>query len=164
MNSGSSFEHVKELFSEHLEKNQLRKTPERFAILDEVYSRNEHFDVDELFESMKAKNYRVSRATVYNTLDLLVDCNLVRKHQFGSSLAQYEKSVGHSQHHHLICNQCQQVTEFCEPRLHHIHMSIGDLLGFSIRSHSFILHGDCTRPDCLNKQVSPPQQSSECHD
>lgn len=164
MSSGSSFEHVKQLFSEHLEKNQLRKTPERFAILDEVYSRNEHFDVDELFESMKAKNYRVSRATVYNTLDLLVDCNLVRKHQFGSSLAQYEKSVGHSQHHHLICNQCQQVTEFCEPRLHHIHMSIGDLLGFSIRSHSFILHGDCTRTDCSNKLISPPQKSSDCHD
>ena len=144
-------ENVQQLFSEHLEKNQLRKTPERFAILDEIYSRTQHFDVEELFESMKAKKYRVSRATVYNTLDLLVDCNLVRKHQFGSSLAQYEKTVGHSQHHHLICNQCQQVTEFCEPRLHHIHQSIGNLLGYSIKSHSFILHGDCTNSNCPKK-------------
>lgn len=151
MNTPASPEKVRQLFSEHLEKNQLRKTPERFAILDEIYSRNQHFDVEELFESMKTRNYRVSRATVYNTLDLLVDCNLVRKHQFGSSLAQYEKTVGHSQHHHLICNQCNQVTEFCEPRLHHIHQSIGDLLGYSIKSHSFILHGDCTNSTCPNK-------------
>jgi Fur family ferric uptake transcriptional regulator len=71
MSNSNSPEKVRQLFSEHLEKNQLRKTPERFAILDEIYSRNQHFDVEELFESMKAKNYRVSRATVYNTLDLL---------------------------------------------------------------------------------------------
>jgi Fur family ferric uptake transcriptional regulator len=154
MSNPTSADKIRQLFSEHLEKNQLRKTPERFAILDEIYSRNEHFDVEELFECMKERNYRVSRATVYNTLDLLVECNLVRKHQFGGSIAQYEKSVGYSQHHHLICNQCQQVTEFCEPRLHHIHVSIGDLLGYAIRSHSFILHGDCTREACPNKPQS----------
>jgi len=52
------------------------------------------------------KNYRVSRATVYNTLDLLVECDLVSKHQFGKNLAQYEKSYGYKQHDHLICTEC----------------------------------------------------------
>jgi Fur family ferric uptake transcriptional regulator len=66
-------EEVKQLFIEYLEKNQQRKTPERFHILDEIYSNKEHFDVETLFVHMKNRNYRVSRATVYNTLDLLQD-------------------------------------------------------------------------------------------
>ena len=75
-------EEVIKIFSAYLEKNGLRKTPERFAILEEIYRRNDHFDAEALYIHMKTKNYRVSRATVYNTLELLVSCDLVRKHQF----------------------------------------------------------------------------------
>lgn len=87
--SKPNFEAAKKILTAYLENKGLRKTPERFAILEEIYTREDHFDVDELYISMKNKRYRVSRATVYNTLDVLVDCDLVTKHQFGKNLAQF---------------------------------------------------------------------------
>ncbi len=146
----SQLNEVRKIFTAYLDNKGLRKTPERFAILEEIYSYSGHFDVDQLYIKMKNKKYRVSRATVYNTLDLMVECDLVSKHQFGKNLAQYEKSYGFNQHDHVICTDCHKVVEFCDPRVQNIQEMVGKLLNFEIVHHSLNLYGICG--DCRVKR------------
>jgi len=142
---------AKERFQRFLKENNLRQTPERFAVLDEVYSLSGHFDADELHVRLKIKGEQVSRATVYNTLDLLQDAELVIRHQFGQNQAKYEPAFSYRQHDHLICLDCDEVFEFCDPRIQGIQEMVGEIFRFNIQSHSLHVYGTCERPDCPNR-------------
>lgn len=135
---------VKQLLTDYLQKNGHRKTPERYAILDTIYSIKGHFDIEMLYSYMAEKEkFRVSRATLYNSIILFIDAGLVIKHQFGSS-SQYERSYNVETHHHLICTSCGKVTEFEDNSIQQVVVQ-SKFKAFHASHYSLYVYGLCNK-------------------
>ena len=131
------------IFTEYLIKKKHRKTPERYAILDKIYSLDTHFDAETLFEMMQ-NEYRVSLATVYNTLELLLDAGLVVKHQFDGQSAEYEKAIGGNIHHHSVCTVCGKIKEFTDKKIRNAVQS-KNFANFESTHYTLYVYGVCRK-------------------
>lgn len=140
MHSTPDRDYIREQFTRHLEGRNLRKTPERFAILERVMRLSDHFGIDDLYDLMESEGYHVSRATVYNTVELLVECGLVNRHLFTSRTARYELASG--RHCHLVCSRCGKITEVGEEGIQRYLEAI-DISGFQPIGYSMCIHGIC---------------------
>jgi Fur family ferric uptake transcriptional regulator len=108
---------VRNILTSYLEQNSMRKTVERFAILDAVYSIEGHFTLEELGDKLNAEErFPVSRATLYNTLKLFMELRLVIRHRFQGT-TKYEACYDNNSHCHQICTVCGKVTEFKSKRI-----------------------------------------------
>ena len=144
-------EKVKQIFTEYLAKKKYRKTPERFAILDMIYAIDGHFDIESLYTMMEeTANFRVSRATLYNTIILLIDARLVIKHQFGGT-SQYEKCYNQETHHHIICTHCGKVTELQNEKLQ-ADIESAKLPRFHMTHYSLYMYGLCAKCMRINSR------------
>ena len=131
-------EEVRQRLEDFLAAGGHRKTPERFAVLAEIYTQGGHFDVDNLLERMKAQGAKVSRATLYNTIELFIEAGLVRRHRFGEQ-SQYEPGYPARQHDHIILDN-GEVLEFCDPRIQQIKATLEDHFGIEILHHALHIY------------------------
>lgn len=145
---------LKETFLRFLEGRKLKLTRQRQAVVDEIFSGNGHFDADELVERLRSspnsphirnKRPRVSRATVYRTLELLQESQLVEKLDFGSPRSFYEHVSPGAHHDHLICTHCGNVIEFHNERLEALQQEICHNFGFQEAYHSLRIFGLCSK-------------------
>lgn len=132
-----------EILKEFLKKGKNRITPERFEVLDSALDYDGHFGADDLYVLMKNKRSRVSRATVYNTLELLVQCDLLSKRNFGDNMTRYESSFKRQSHDHLICMDCGRIVEFTNPDFEFIPQNLCKNLGFKFENYSFNIFARC---------------------
>ena len=145
-------EKAEEIFKAFLKRGKNRITPERFEVLDVALEHQGHFGADDLFIQLKNLKSKVSRATVYNTLELLAQCDLLSKRNFGDNLTRYESNYKRQTHDHLICVDCGKIVEFTDPRLNKIPLEISEKLGFDLDSYSFNIFARCkNKKDCKNR-------------
>ena len=143
---------VKKVFSEYLRKHSLKITPERVTIIDEINIINQHFDPDMLLFKLKNRNLKVSRATIYRTLDLLVDCGLVMKNVLGNSTVLYEKKYDTQVHDHFLCQSCGEIIEFYDKDLKIIHQKLSQEHNLMVTDYTHQVFGICGRCRAKNEK------------
>jgi Fur family ferric uptake transcriptional regulator len=146
-----NLEQLEERFKSFLYAQKGKVTNERLALLRTLYSYQGHFSVDELMELMERQNHSVSRATVYRTLDLLVQSGLVRKLMLEGQETRYESALDSGHHDHIICVDCHKIIEFFNPELEQIQDEILDVYNLKPVKHIHQLYGSCTLADCPEK-------------
>lgn len=136
---------AKETLEKYLKGRNLRPTRERYLLLQEILHTQGHFDADTLFISLSKRGLKASRATVYNTLDLLVKCGLISKYRFDENHSLYEKAFGRPHHDHLICLECGDIIEFVSDKLEKIQREVCEANKFTPENSTLQIFGICAK-------------------
>ena len=135
---------AKQKFIDFLGQRNLRLTSQRQAIIESVFSTDEHFTAEQLLEWSRRRDKSVSRATVYRTLPLLTESGLVREMDFGKDYKFYDPNYAdHPNHSHIICQDCDRIVEFESDKIEKIENEISHQLGFSVKTHRLQITGTC---------------------
>lgn len=134
---------IKKSFIAYLKKNNHRITNERFLILDSALSMENHFDADELYSKMKSEFIKVSRATVYNTLELMYRCKILTKLNFKGDRTRYEQKYGRKNHYHIICLHCNEIIEFENSSIEKILKKLCFSKNMKLIDHSLQVFASC---------------------
>jgi Fur family ferric uptake transcriptional regulator len=151
------------IFRKYLERRGLKLTAERQAVYDELFARHEHLEADEILVRLRGKGKKISRATIYRTLELLFDSGIVGRVRTGETGYRYERLRAGEHHDHLICNECGRVIEFFEPRIESLQDEVCDRYGFLPLSHSHQMRGICRqcRPRTLRSESSTTVEAAK---
>lgn len=142
----------RQTFLQFLRDRGHRVTSERLALFDEIFAQHGHIDAEELLTAMKARSLKISRATVYRNLDLLVECGLARKQRLGRNRYLYEHVHPGQRHDHLVCTGCGRVVEFVSPGIAALQAEICRAHGFSPTQHTLQISGLCNA--CAEKRAA----------
>ncbi len=140
-----------ERFREFLDSRGKRFTQQRQIVLGKICARHDHFEADELVESIAhgEVDVRVSRPTIYRTLNELVAAGLLRKFSVGGRSV-YELDYGYPQHDHLYCDKCCKLIEFRSDELNELRAAVAFQHQFFVRGHRMVIHGTCK--DCRGQR------------
>jgi Fur family ferric uptake transcriptional regulator len=140
------------LFQTYLKRRGLKLTPERRGLFEEIFKRHEHFEADELLFRLKKRGRKISRATIYRGLELLVGAGVVGRVRVGEEGYRYERLHAGEHHDHLICICCGRIIEFFEPRIERLQEAVCARASFHPVTHSHQIRGFCR--DCKKTQKS----------
>ena len=141
-------------FREYLQSKKLKFTPERQAILNKAFTSHKHFEAEDLLLEMRQGGQRVSKATIYRTLSLLVKCGLLREVIFGEKHSHYEHIHDGEHHDHLVCSGCGKIIEFTEEGIERLQDEVCRRHNFKPESHRLQIQGLCQ--DCQRLNTDQP--------
>ena len=139
-----------QLFRSFISGKGLRNTPEREEIIAEIFSTHEHFDVDELYMRLRHRGSKISKASIYRNIPLIMECGLIKDVWLEDGHMHYEHIYGHGHHCHLRCVKCGKVVEFVDESLKELEKRLSEENGFEIIDHRLDITGYC--PDCREEK------------
>jgi Fur family ferric uptake transcriptional regulator len=156
-----------EAFRSYLRDHNLPVTHQREAVAETIFFAGAHLSVGDIERALRGRRVQVGKATIYRTLDLLLDAGVVQEHDFGEGFKRYEPLAAQSHHEHLICIACGRVVEFSSERLERMKSLIADEYGFRYHHHRLEIYGicrDCQRRDAitLESRTTHPEDATRC--
>lgn len=127
----------------HLARQQLKQTKQRKVIVENFLKLARHVDAEDLYRRVRGKGFKIGLATIYRTLNLLKDADLVNQHSFSDGRAIFEIKKPDSHHDHLVCTRCGTIEEFENDQIEALQTSVADDHGFSLTRHRLDLYGIC---------------------
>ncbi len=152
--------HAAGQFAEYLNRNQLKMTRERRAILDRVLALRGHFHVDELHAVLNESGLVVSRATLYRTLPVLVEAGIVHKIEMEHGQARYEPIFGRHHHDHIVCLGCGEIVEFQSREIERLQQEICRRKKFRMTGHTHQIRGYCPRCERRGQGGAPGRRAT----